>query len=281
MTHDFTRRGFLAAGAAALTSLAARGADDAFGGYRVGAQTYTWRQFTLEQTLERMQKLGLGYAEFATGHVPPNSSPEQVAAVLRLCKDYGVKPAGAGVFQFSKDTSANRRLFDLGKALGVQYLSADPAPDAFDSLDKLCEEYQIAVAIHPHGPGGKNLHRWYSAESIMAAVKDHHPLIGACLDTGHLIRSAQPPFGKKLDPAQQVRLMGKRNFAMHLKDHDNEKREDVIFGQGVLDVASILEALKEVGFTGTLEIEYEAKPSEPTSDVAACLDVFKKAATRA
>ena len=47
----------------------------------------------------------------------------------------------------------------------------------------------------------------------MAAVKDHNPLIGSCLDTGHLIRAAQ--LGKKLDPAQQIRLMGKRNFGIH------------------------------------------------------------------
>ena len=36
----------------------------------------------------------------------------------------------------------------------------------------------------------------------MAAVKDHNPLIGTCLDTGHLIRAAQ--LGKKLDPAEEV-----------------------------------------------------------------------------
>ena len=30
--------------------------------------------------------------------------------------------------------------------------SADPDPDSFDSLDKLCDEYKIAIGIHPHGP---------------------------------------------------------------------------------------------------------------------------------
>src|SRR5947209_5479949 len=82
--------------------------------------------------------------------------------------------------------------------------SADPEPDSFDVLDKLVAEYRIAIAIHPHGPVGPNrLHRWYSAEVIMAAVKDHHPLIGSCLDTGHLIRAAQ--LGKMLDPAAEIR----------------------------------------------------------------------------
>ena len=154
--------------------------------------------------------------------------------------------------------------------------SADPAPDSFDSLDKLVEEYQISIGIHPHGPVGKNkLHRWYSAEVILAAVKDHNPLIGTCLDTGHLIRSAQ--LGKKLDPATEIRVMGARNFGIHLKDHDNERRADVVYGKGVLDVPGVLKALREVNFKGYISIEYDAHPEDPSPDMKACVEIFKDA----
>ena len=105
----------------------------------------------------------------------------------------------------------------------------------------------------------------------MKAVKDHNKLIGSCLDTGHLIRMAQ--LGEKLDPAQQVKVMGDRNFAMHLKDHDNKRRTDVVFGDptGALDVAAVFKALKEVKFTGTVCIEYEANPSDPSPDMKKCV----------
>jgi sugar phosphate isomerase/epimerase len=105
----------------------------------------------------------------------------------------------------------------------------------------------------------------------MKAVKDHHKLIGACLDTGHLLRMAQ--LGEKLDPAQQVKVMGERNFAMHLKDHDNERKTDVVFGDpsGALDVAAVFKALKEVKFTGTVNIEYEANPEDPQADMKRCV----------
>ena len=156
-------------------------------------------------------------------------------------------------------------------------MSANPTPDSFDSLDKLCDEYKIAIAIHPHGPtGGGKLHRWYSAEVIMAAVKDHHELIGACLDTGHLIRCAQEPFNKKLDPAEQIRIMGARNFGIHLKDHDNKADTDVVYGKGVLDVPAVLKALRDVKFKGHISIEYEAHPEDPSPDMKACLEVFKE-----
>lgn len=244
----------------------------------MGAQSYTWREFPLDQALSRMKELGLEYVEFATGHVPLSSTDAQLDAVKRLCAENGIAPAAAGVFPFTKSTDENRKVFEFGRKLGVKSLSANPTPDAFDSLDKLCEEYQISIGIHPHGPVGTKLHSWYSAEIILDAVKDHHPLIGSCLDTGHLIRCAQAPFHVKLDPAQQILLMGKRNFGIHLKDHDNEKREDVIYGQGSLDVAAVFEALRKVDFKGAISIEYEAHPENPSPDVAACLEVVRKVA---
>jgi len=111
----------------------------------------------------------------------------------------------------------------------------------------------------------------------MAAVKDHHELIGTCLDTDHLIHAAIPPFNKKLDPAEQVRIMGARNFGIHLKDHDNTAETDVVFGKGALDVPAVLKALKDVKFKGHISIEYEAHPDDPVPDMKACVEVFKEA----
>ncbi len=285
---DLSRRRFLQVSAASTLGIVGVPAmlraddkkDDPFGGFTLGVQSYTFRNFDLEPALKRTKELGLHYIEFYQGskkhpHAPPESTPEQIKAILKLCKDYEITPVAFGVQGFSKNHDANKVVFEFGKALGVKSLSADPDPDSFDSLDKLCAEYKIAIAIHPHGPMGKDrLHRWYSAEVIMKAVKDHHPLIGSCLDTGHLIRAEQ--LGKKLDPAEEVRTMGARNFGMHLKDHDNKKKTDVVYGKGALDVPAVLKALKEVKFKGSISIEYEAQPEEPTSDVKECVAIFKE-----
>jgi inosose dehydratase len=284
LANALDRRAFLKAGTAAVAGFSALPTllqaddkkDEAFGGFVVGCQSYTFRDFSVEQALKQMRELGLHYVEFfGPKHVAVNSTPEQIKATLKMCGDYGIKPVAFGVQSFTKNHDANKKTFEFGKALGVQALSADPSRDSFDSLDKLVEEYKIAIAIHPHGPQGKTLHQWYSAEIIMDAVKDQHPLIGTCLDTGHLIRSAQ--LGKNLDSAQQVRVMGARNFGMHLKDHDNQTKTDVVFGKGVLDVPGVLKALKDVKFKGYISIEYEAHPENPSPDVKACIDVFKDA----
>jgi sugar phosphate isomerase/epimerase len=295
LTHDplkgdvvmsiLTRRTFLKtaaiAGAAAIPAIAAAApvaqGRDPFGGFTVGIQSYTYRQFTLEKALGEIQNLGIRNVELFRGHLPTNATDAQIKAVKGLLEKHQITPVAFGVEDFTKDHDANRRLFVFGRELGIRYLSANPTFDSFDSLDKLVAEFNIGIAIHPHGPVGKALHRWYSAEEIMMRVRDRHRLIGSCLDTGHLIRCAQDPFNRKLDPAQQVRHMAARNFGMHLKDHDNKRRRDVVFGRGVLDVPSVLRALREVKFAGYIAIEYEANAENPTADVRAGLDVFRDA----
>jgi sugar phosphate isomerase/epimerase len=278
--HSETRRRFLQTSAAAtlgLAGLRAEDKNDPFGGFILGVQTYCFRKFDTEQALKRTKDLGLHYVEFYQKHAPLDSTPAQIRALLRLCGDYGIKPIAFGVHAFTNKHDANKKVFEFAKELGLKTLSADPNPDSFDSLDKLVDEYKISIGIHPHGPtgSGNRLHHWYSAEVILAAVKDHHPLIGSCLDTGHLIRAAQ--LGKRLDPAAQIRIMGPRNFGLHLKDHDNQHKTDVIYGMGVLDVPGVLKALKDVQFKGYISIEYEAHEDDPSPDMQACLGVFKDA----
>jgi len=274
--RDFLRFATLAPAAGLLPNVLHAEEKDPYGGFLVGIQTYTYRNFKIEQAVKKIADLGVKYVELTQLHLSPDSTPDRIKAVKTLLKDNGLTAIAYGVAGFSKNDDANAKMFDFAAALGVKHLSADPSPDAFDSLDKLVEKHKISIAIHPHGPSGKAMHRWYSAEIILKAVKDRNPLIGTCLDTGHLIRSAQNGFD--LDPAQQIRVMGARNFGLHLKDHDNKRKTDVVYGRdgGVLDVAGILKALREVKFAGYISIEYEANPAEPTADVKACLEVFRE-----
>jgi inosose dehydratase len=281
-----SRRQFLAASAAsaALGALAqpcspAADAPQSYGSLNVGAQSYSFRKFDFERALKQYQTLGLKYAEFTRDHIPLKSTPAQLDALKKLCAEYGVQPIAYGVQSFKKNSDDNKRNFELAKRMGLKYLSADPDPDSFDDLDKLCEEYQIAIGIHPHGPSGSGrnmkMHRWYSAEVILPAVKDHNPLIGTCIDVGHILRCVL--MDKKLDPVQQIHMMGARNFGLHLKDFDPAKKKEVIVGQGALDVPGIVKVLKEIDFKGYVNLEYELNEQNPTADMAEGLKVLAAA----
>lgn len=254
-------------------------ANDGFGGFTVGIQSYTFRNFTFEQAMQRTADLGLRNVELYRGHVPTTANAQQIDAAKALLRRLNITPVAFGVENFTNNVANNRRLFEFGRALGVRYLTADPTPDSFDSLNDLVAEFNIGIAIHPHGPVSRNaLHRWYSAEVINRAIMDRHRLIGTCLDTGHLIRSAQAPHNLDLNPSAQIRAMGARNHGLHLKDHNNRTQTDVVYGRngGVLNVTDILRTLREVRFAGFISIEYEASPNDPSPDVRACLDVFRE-----
>jgi sugar phosphate isomerase/epimerase len=291
LDKSVSRRTFLRVGTAAattglLTGCLGRAGDEQqdFAGFRVGIQSYCFRDlgFGFERAVQLTHDLGLKWIEFFDGKpiragVPTDSTPREVAAVLRFCKKIGVSPDAWGVHRFKTEESNYRPVFELAKNLGVKVITADPDPESLDSLDKLVAEYQIAVAIHPHGPQKNGqLHQWYSAEVIMKAIKTHNHLIGSCLDTGHLIRAAR--MGHKLDPVEQIKIMADRNYAIHLKDNDNARDVNVVLGQGVLDVKAVLQALRDVHFKGPISIEYEANPANPVPDIRACIKVVKEAA---
>src|SRR5437867_7898367 len=104
------RRKFLQAGAVTAAGLAAAPAlakddkPDPFGGFTVGVQSYSFREFKrLDQCLAQTQKLGLRYIEFYNGHVPLNSTDAQIKAVRNLCREHNITPIAFGVESFSKD----------------------------------------------------------------------------------------------------------------------------------------------------------------------------------
>lgn len=245
-------------------------ADDAFGGFPVGAQSYSLRNFNLHDCVRHLHGMGLHYAEFFGKHLATTASATEIAETLKLLSDNGIKLAGHGVHGFTKDHEANKKLFEFAKQAGVKVITANPEPDSFDSLDKLVAEYDIRIAIHNHGPGAL----YDKIASVVKAVEKRHPYVGACVDCGHFIRTGE-------NPIDAVMQLGPRVFAAHIKD-DVEKgagSKNVIIGKGHLDVVGLFKALRKIKFPayGSLALEYEANPENPIAEMKECIEVAKEA----
>ena len=89
---------------------------DPFGGFTVGIQSYTYRQFTFERALEQIQMLGVRNVELYRGHVPTTATEAQIKAARALLEKYRITPVAFGVESFTKDHEANRRLFVFARA---------------------------------------------------------------------------------------------------------------------------------------------------------------------
>ena len=103
----------------------------------------------------------------------------------------------------------------------------------------------------------------------MAAVS-----FGACVDTGHVLRSNE-------DPVKWIHELGPRVFGLHIKDvaEKQDRTHDVIIGKGHLDVVGLFKALRQIKFPadGALSLEYEANPMNPIDEMKACLEVAREA----
>jgi inosose dehydratase len=283
---DWTRRRVLAAGCAAVGAMtmggaataAGRPSDDKegpYGPFKMGLQSYSLRGYQsggrpdTQKALAVTQELGIHYWEAYPDHIPMMSAAQQLAERRRQLKEAEVTLIGYGVVHLGKDEVANRKYFEFAKNMGLKYFSASPEPGSFDLLDKLVEEYGVAVGIHNHGPGD----RFAKIETIEKAIKDHHPKIGCCVDTGHFLRSRE-------DPVRAVEVFGKRVFGVHLKDV-KDANTFTILGKGDLRTVDLLKALLRNNYEYSLAIEYEEKPENPVEDIKACLAEARRAIAEA
>lgn len=256
-----------AASALALSGQALAAPGPAF---RLGSQSYSFRKFDTAGALSEVKKLGLHNIEFCSVHFPCSATDPGLPAVQALIKESGINVLSYGVESFTADEASNRAKFEFAKALGIGILTADPLPESFDSLDKLTEEFKIKIAIHNHGP---NDERYGHVEKVLAAIKDHSPLIGACVDTGHTIRSGEKPH-------EVLAALGDRVHSMHLKDWITGGEEQIL-GEGNMDLVAVAKTLKDLKFAGPLMIEYENSPENPGPDMAVGIANWQKAVDEA
>ncbi|MGC8641748.1 MAG: sugar phosphate isomerase/epimerase family protein, partial [Isosphaeraceae bacterium] len=246
-----------------------------YGPFKMGLQSYSLRGLTwdgkpdLMKALAVTRELGLHYWEAFPDHVPMTADRAKIKEMKARIEVQGVHVSGYGVVPLGKDEAANRKIFEFAKAMGLSYLSVDPDPASFDLLDKLVEEYDIPIGIHNHGPG----HRFALIDTIAAAIKDHSPKIGCCIDTGHFLRSKQ-------DPVRAVEVFGKRVYGVHLKDVKNAETFSLL-GEGDLRLVDLLKTLAAGNYSHCLAIEYEEKPEAPVDDIKACLAATRKAISAA
>lgn len=235
-----------------------------FPGFTVGVQSYCFRNFDLDGALKNTRELGLKNIEFYGKHASHDMSAEQLQNVKAKLKAAGIKMVAYGVVGFGGNAEANENIFKFAKDMGIKVITADPAPESFDSLERLVKKYDIKIAIHNHGPGS----RYSSLEDVLNAVKGRDKRIGLCIDNGHFQRS-------RVDSVQVAKKLGERVHSVHLKDTDPQGH-DHILGQGAERIPEFLKVLKQTGFAGPLNLEYEIEPQNPVPSMKKCLDYLSK-----
>ena len=282
--NQCSRRDFLTQGAIGTGTVLCGGlpvtagkkkTPDPYGGFKMGIQSYSLRGYrNLNTALRHTRELGLHYWESYPGHIPISTRAADIKRVNAALSNADVKLIAYGVVGFNGNEKQARKAFDFAKTMGIVSLSANPKKDnkTFDLLDKLVDEYGIAIAIHNHGPGAL----YDKIDDVVRMVKNRHPKIGACVDTGHFLRSDE-------DPVEAIGRLGKRVFGVHVKDvktivKDGKRTKHfTVVGKGDLDVVGMLRVLKKLNYDYALSLEYEEHPKDPLPEIAACLKAVRAA----
>jgi sugar phosphate isomerase/epimerase len=247
--------------------------------WRVGAQSYSFNRFTFEEAMAKTKACGMKYIEVypdqkvgkAFGDtVFKNMTPAQRQQLKQMLKDSGLTLTCYGVVT-PKGESPWREVFEFVKDMGFETIVSEPPEGDLPMIDKLCQEYQIGLAIHNHP---KPSHYW-DYETVLKACEGRSKWIGSCADTGHWTRS-------DIDPLAAVLALGKagRIRSLHFKDLNQfgPGAHDVPWGTGVSKPREILVALAAIGFEGPFSAEYEYHWDNSVPEIKQSAEWFKKTA---
>ncbi|MHC4157679.1 MAG: family 16 glycoside hydrolase [Planctomycetota bacterium] len=256
---------------------------DVYDGWRLGTQAWTFNRFTLYEAIDKTASLGLDWIEayphgqklskdkpnIIFGHKMPVEFKKEVKQKL---SEAGLKLVNYGVVDLPNDEAECRKVFEFAKEMGIETLVSEPPAEAFGMLDRLCEEYEINVAIHNHP---KPSHYW-DPDMVLEVCKGRSKRIGACADTGHWARSG-------INPVEALKKLEGRIISLHLKDINEfgkRKAHDVIWGTGVCDVKAILKELDRQNFEGVFSIEYEHNWEKSLPEIRKSVEYFNKVASK-
>ncbi len=242
--------------------------------WKLGAQSYTFRKFTLEDALVKMKDLGLHYVEIyngqeigggVDGEIHFTMSPELREKVLQLAAANDIKIVQYGVTSGKNETEWVEH-FEFAKAMGITTITSEPKTEDLDMVNDLAKEYDIKIAIHNHPQPSL----YWNPDKVLAAAEGRE-MIGACADVGHWKRSG-------LDPVECLKKLEGKIFTFHIKDIEKAEKEahDVVWGTGVCDIGEVIKEMHRQKFKGLWSIEHEANPENPVPEIEKSLVFFKE-----
>ena len=246
-------------------------------GWFIGAQAYTFKNFTAFEAIAKTKEAGGNMIEFYPGQkLKPGSdakvhhtmSEEHRNELLAECERLGVHAVNYGVVH-AKDPEEVDAIMDFAKTMGL-YAICTEAAKQITAWEAAAIRTDVKVAFHEHGgsmsnPNYKVWHPLY----ISGLVEGRDKRVGACADLGHWCTS-------NLKPVECLRILNGRIVSVHLKDKATTGKAEVVpAGEGVVDVAACLEELKKQKFDGHISIEHENNWNDNVPQVKANIDFVK------
>jgi sugar phosphate isomerase/epimerase len=268
MSHGPSRREFLGTVGAAgigLGTVDVPGRSDASAasseprravGFGLGIASYSLRSFSRAYAIQAIRALGTPYVNIKSFHLPYEASEAELKAGRAEFESAGLQIVGGGTVTLHVDTDEDiRRYFEYARVSGMPLMVIAPTRQTLPRIERFVEEYDIAVAIHNHGPTDEH---FPGPQDALPIIRDMDPRVGVCLDVGHTARTG-------IDVAEAAEMAGERLLDLHMKDLADltSAESQCAVGDGAVPVARLLAALHRMDYRAFVNLEYEIRPSNP------------------
>jgi sugar phosphate isomerase/epimerase len=275
--------------------------DSRIAGVRIGAQSYSFRGMSIDETIAAMASIGLSYCELWQDHVEtrdvvgaPAALPEgasrqerqtaqrealrawRLSVPLDHFRDIRRRFDAAGVtltaynlsFQNDFTDAEIDRGFEMARALGVGVITASSKVSTAARVDPVAQKHGIAVAFHNHSRMADD--EFARPEDFAAALSGRSKLLAINLDIGHFT-------GAGFDALPYLEAHHDRIVSLHLKDNRREGDRNVPWGEGDTPIAQVLRMLRDRTWDIPAQIEYEYRGENAVAEVTKCFEFCKRA----
>jgi sugar phosphate isomerase/epimerase len=279
-----TRRDFnkIIAGAATSSMLLAK-VNSMVDGVQLGAQSYSFRDRSLDDAIKAMTEIGLGECELWQGHAEPKDlkgkdltkwretvSLDEFKAIRKKFDSAGINLYAYNYsFRDNFTDKEFERGFEMANALGVRVITASATVSCVPKVDPLAEKHKIRVGFHGHS-NVKNPNEFSSPETFAKAMDGHSKYMCVNLDIGHF-------FAAGFDPVDYLEKHHDRIVTLHIKDRKKDQGENMPFGEGETPIKEVLQVLKKKHYKIPANIEYEYKGGDSRVAVEKCYQYMKQA----
>lgn len=246
---------------------------DVTSSWKIGVQLWTFRVFTQEEALAKVDSAGVKYVEAFWGQPIDKISKDTFgirlsdsgrAKVKGLLAKHNITMIAMGVI-VPQNKEEWIKAFELAKYFNLSYITCEPIKSQWDMVDSLAGVYNIKLAIHDH----PKPNMYSSPDSVLAAIKGHKN-IGSCADLGHWERNG-------LNDVDCLKKLEGHIIGVHLKDivkFNDPHAADTLVGKGVIEWAPIFAELKRQKFKGMMSIEHESNWYNSLGDVIATVKFY-------
>jgi type 1 glutamine amidotransferase/sugar phosphate isomerase/epimerase len=252
-------------------------------GWRLGLTPPTFQitsgNFNLFEAIDKTAELGLLYIggwnlQTVSRDIPNNFdgqlSNDELKQIRLKLDAVGVRLLTYHIHSMPSDEAGCRKVFEFGRKMGIETFIAEPPPDVLDTVESLCDEYDISLAI-PNRDQKSSPH-YGRPQEVLKVCHGRSKRVGACGNIASWMRSG-------IDPAEAIRMLRDRLITLQVHDLDEltSKGHEAQWGTGAGKIGPLLEEIHRLGLKPIMfSVEYPHEGSGLMPGIAQSIEFFNK-----